>query len=293
MSTGQKSQCIENEDEPGFFFSRETTPKWKEKFPIQKLETKSLIMVAKGEIPVLLLPQNSIVQTEQQRLDVLRGLSNLNSTKYEITDSSQKVVAWGKPFVEAPSVKDHLNNPPSPAVQALAKPLLQNIRNLFLNNGFKVQALIDPSSGKEYPAGVFRSINVVQESSVLHTDDFLRDGLQKPDFVIPEILRGQPYFQMAFNVLLDNGGYEPDALFVYNRFYKKQDEEQCMNEWQFPLSLVEDHDFVRFVPEVGNEYFFCTNNYHDVRGGSPKAHRITFGVFAIYVPDENLIMLYN
>ncbi|MEY4926582.1 MAG: hypothetical protein RI894_1018, partial [Bacteroidota bacterium] len=145
-----------------------------------------------------------------------------------------------------------------------------------------------------YTAGVFRAINVVNEASVLHCDDFIRDGLKKPDFRLPEVLKNQVYYQLSFNVLLDDGGFEPDALFVHNRFYTLPDEITCLpNGWQFPLDLVARQPHCKFTPSVGSEYVFNTINYHDIKGGSQLANRVTFSVFAIYIPALSMMLLYN
>jgi hypothetical protein len=157
-----------------------------------------------------------------------------------------------------------------------------------------VEPLIDPLTGQAYSAGVFRTISVTGKSSVLHCDDFVRDGSLKTDFRLPSVLKNRMYYQLSFNILLDDGGYNVDPLYVFNRFYNVADENDCLaNGWQFPLSLVADAAVCQYQPTVGATYVFSTINYHDIKGGSTAARRITWSVFALYVPELNLMLLYN
>jgi hypothetical protein len=102
------------------------------------------------------------------------------------------------------------------------------------------------------------------------------------------------YYQVSFNLLLDDGGFEPDPLYVYNRFYNPSDETFCMdNGWQFSVDLMDGSNVYRYNPKVGEAYVFSTTAFHDIYGGSPLSNRITWSVFAIYVPSLNMMLLYN
>lgn len=270
------------------------TPKWAVSAPTALTCKCGMLGIASGRLPIGILPEGTIVRSDRERRRILRELMQIQETRYKGVSDDQSVRCWGSPFVDAPTVTRHLSGSVAPELDALASPLLSNLSNYLVTLGFKVQPMIDPSTRLPYPAGVFRAINVVNEASVLHTDDFIRDGLQKPDFRLPDILVGREFTQLSFNVLLDNGGFDPDALWVYNRFYTPADEAKVLeNGWQFPLALINRHSSCKYVPELGVEYAFCTNNYHDVRGGSPKANRVTFSAFAIYIPSLNVMMLYN
>jgi len=125
-------------------------------------------------------------------------------------------------------------------------------------------------------------------------DDFIRDGNMKPDFRLPTALKGRPYFQVSFNILLDDGGHQAAPLYTYNRFYNPCDEIHCMdNGWQFPKELMADIPVYKYQPKIGETYVFPTTAYHDIFGGSPLANRVTWSVFAIYVPYLDLMLLYN
>lgn len=297
VSGGSVEQGIEScTDEGGFMPSvlRRQTPRWAVNSPTALTCKCGMKSLAVGKLPIGILPPRTIVRSTLERKRILRELMQLPETRYKGVSDDQCVRCWGSPFVDAKTVSDHLSTAISPAVVALTSPLLQNLTEYLVSLGFDVQPMIDPVTLIPYPAGIFRAISVVNEASVLHTDDFVRDGLQKPDFRLPEVLVGRQFTQLSFNILLDDGGFEPDALWVYNRFHTPADEVFVMkNGWQFPLDLVSRRPSCKYTPSVGSEYAFCTTNYHDVRGGSPRANRVTFSVFAIYVPSLNLMMLYN
>lgn len=270
------------------------TPKWLTSTPVAITCKCSMHSLATGRLPVGLLPAGTVVPSRVARERILGQLRQIPDNKYHETDANQRVRSWGKPFVDSPTVNKHLSSKVDPRVEALTVPLVKRITRYLRLQGFQVAPLVDPLTAITYPAGVFRAINVVNDASVLHTDDFVRDGLKKPDFRMPALLVDREFFQISFNVLLDDGGYEPDSLFVFNRFHVPADEKRVQpNGWQFPLTMVQKRQVCRYTPSTGAEYVFCTTNYHDVRGGSPLANRVTFSIFALYVPSLNLMMLYN
>lgn len=294
--SGQGTTALQQEDESDFkpHVLHRQTPKWVTPNTVAITCKCSMLSLAMGKLSVGLLPPGTVIPSVAARKSILNQLRQIPDNKYQHTDVDQRVRSWGKPFVDSATLAAHLGEKVDPRVEALTGPLVTRIARFLRLKGFEVQPLIDPVTLIAYPAGVFRAINVVNEASVLHTDDFVRDGLQKPDFRMPEPLANREFFQISFNVLLDDGGYEPDALFVYNRFHIPADEKRILhNGWQFPMSVVRNRLACKHTPSTGSEYVFCTTNYHDVRGGSPLANRVTFSVFALYVPSLNLMMLYN
>ncbi len=270
------------------------TPEWVISDPAGLSCRADLIKVLLGQAPVGVLPEGTLLKHDLERTKLLETLLSIPDDQYSNTDTKQRLSKWGRPFVDSESVDSHLRGSMDERIKHLSVPLVNRIGNYFKSHGFNVAPMIDPVTSLRYTAGVFRKISVSNSSSVLHTDDFIRDGLMKPDFRIPTVLGGQMYYQASINILLDDGGYQPDPLFVYNRLYNYDDEESCLgNGWQFPLSLVADSRVCRYDPRIGETYIFCTNQFHDVHGGSPLSERITWSVFTIYLPSLNLILLYN
>lgn len=269
------------------------TPQWSSANALPTLCKCHLRNIAEGRLPVGLLP-DGILFTESERKMVLAQLKRLNVHKYEGTDVEQKVSCVGKPFVDSPSITEHLMTELSEEELWLTQLPVRKVADYLQHLGFEVADLVDPITKLVYQAGVFRTISVTGKASVLHLDDIIRDGLKKPDFRLPEVLEGRMYHQLSFNFLLEDGGVQADPLYVHNRFYNEADEQHCLeNGWQFPLSLVEDAAVCKYQPTVGAGYVFCTTNYHDIRGGSVSANRVTWSVFALYVPELNLMLLYN
>jgi hypothetical protein len=293
-------RMVKNEDTEGAFKTQPTifvpyrpTPSWLSQDARSIICKCHLQNVAQGKLGVGLLPNDAILNDAELKM-VLHRLSRLAVRKYEGTASEQKVGCVGTPFVDSPSVTSHLSKESGEEEADLTQFPLRKVADYLRNLGFDVADLIDPVTLLPYSAGVFRTISVTGKATVLHCDDFIRDGLKKPDFRLPEVLEGRMFHQMSFNILLDDGGFQPDPLYVYNRFYNTSDEKHCLeNGWQFPLSLVEAAAVCKYQPEVGSTYVFSTTNYHDIRGGSVAANRVTWSVFALYVPSLNLMLLYN
>jgi len=249
--------------------------------------------IATGILPIGLFHNLVIFRDEDERLNILRALFNIPVTKYDGTDFGQGVNCWGNPFVDSQYLESHLTTL-NIELDSLRKPLLERLKNYFVELGFNVEDLLDPITNLPYSAGVFRYINVQKGSSVLHIDDFVRDGLKKEDFRLPKCLINQDYSQLTFNILLDDGGYQPDSVIVYNRIYSSEDEEFVMkNGWQFPLSIVEDYKSISFTPSVGDSYVFSSLNYHDISIGHHLSNRVTFGLFIIYISATNTMYFYN
>ena len=268
-----------------------TTPKWVQNYPVVIDAKKHL---AEGKLPLGLLPQGALLPDDQYRKEVVQRLQAISTAKYDNTSTEQRVESWGKPFVDSVTLEDHFRLDVNPNVLAVSNPFVTRTHRFLESLGFQVDYLTDPVTGTHYHAGVLRKISVSKSSSVLHVDDFIRDGLKKPDFRLPDVLQGEQYYQISFNLLLEDGGHQADPLYCYNRFYNSCDEVHCMdNGWQFPESLMDGCDYYKYQPEVGSAYVFSTTAYHDIYGGSPHADRITWSVFAIYVPSKNLMLLYN
>lgn len=245
-----------------------------------------------GEIGTALLP-NELLFSEIERNETLKKLKSRQVKQYENTNASQKVMVDGFPFVDSTSYNEYLHAEMDAEFIELVRKPINNLKKHFESLGIKTEILFDEVTGLPFKAGVFRTISV-PKASVLHVDDLGRDGFLKPDFRMPKALQGVYYNQVSFNVLLDDGGYEPDSLYVYNQPYKKEHEELVyVNGWQFPQWLVQDSQYIKYTPKVGQAYAFSTTNYHDVNGGHPLAHRVTFSVFGIWVRELNTLYLYN
>ena len=270
------------------------TPKWVTDKQLVLQRKRDFIQVALGKAPIGILPKKALLPSEDHRLAILQELQNIKAAKYDNTDSEQRVESWGKPFVDSTTLDIHLTMQVNEKILGISNPLVERTQRFLESLGYEVDFLIDPVTGLQYHAGVFRQISVSKSSSVLHVDDFIRDGQHKLDFRLPKVLTGRMYYQVSFNLLLDDGGYEPDSLYVYNCFYNPSDEAFCMeNGWQFPVELMGNASVFRYTPKIGEAYVFSTTAFHDICGGSPLSNRITWSVFAIYVPSLNLMLLYN
>jgi hypothetical protein len=268
---------------------------WKTDQPVPILCKCGLKQVAIGTLPIGLLNGKELILDDLSRLSILEKLSLIPDTKYNSTDPSQKVRSWGKPFVDSSTLQDYLEKEVSAEIKSISDPLVENLSTILKKHGFKVEVMYDINTGFPYSAGVFRAINVVNNASVLHVDDFIRDGSKKLDLRLPyPFMNNIPYYQVSFNYLLDDGGHDADSLFVHNSFYKPADEAAILpNGWQFPLERVAENMVCQFQPKVGDFYVFSTSCFHDVRGGSPLANRITWSVFGLYFPTLNMMYLYN
>ena len=268
------------------------TPDWPSASADVIHDRNQLINVTNGELPLGILP--GLVIPDEERKQLVQSLLSVPVKKYEGTSDEQSVKCWGQPLVDAKSITEHLTVGVEPMVHRLTQPLVRRIERWLLQNGFNVTKMIDPFTGLSYHAGIFRSINVVNHNSVLHVDDFIRDATKKDDFRFPYLLADRLFYQVSFNILLDDGGHKPDSLYVHNKMYDSSHEKHVLeNGWQFPVCFVSDRPYYKHIPRVGETYVFSTSNYHDVRGGSPLSRRITFSCFGIYIPDINLFMLYN
>lgn len=270
------------------------TPQWEHQKEVPLTSKEAFIAMAIGKAPIGIVPSGSLIPNKKEQLKILQNLTKIGSAKYDNTDSEQQVESWGKPWVESKTLKDHLSMKVNQTVLNLSNPIVFRTKDYLEKLGFKVGFLTDPFTGLDYHAGVFRFINVSKNRSVLHMDDFIRDGNMKPDFRLPLPLKNRPYFQVSFNVLLGDGGHQAAPLYTYNRFYNPCDEVHCMdNGWQFPTELMRNTPVHKYQPQVGETYVFSTTAYHDIYGGSPLSNRVTWSVFAIYVPSLDLMLLYN
>ena len=270
------------------------TPVWIRPKSEKIFKRENLLNVANGKIPIGILKDDAIIKNEGDRKRIMNVLKTIEAKKYDNTDPEQQVDSWGAPLVDSVSLDQHFKTDVNPIVKTISDPLKNRLVENLKNLGFKVEDLVDPKTGYKYPAGVLRKIKVSSKSSVLHVDDFIRDGLKKPDFRLPDVLKGKSYTQISFNILLDDGGYQADPLYCFNKYYNPCDEKFCMqNGWQFPTWLMDNVDMYKYQPKVGEGYVFSTTAYHDIFGGSELANRITWSMFAIHVPSLNLLLIYN
>jgi len=244
------------------------TPKWLTDIAADIAFKDDILDITAGLRPIGFLPPNTIIRDSAERQQILNLLKAIPVKNYEGISDEQRIKAWGLPFVDSPTVTEHLTTKVDPRILELTEPLVRRLELWLTSLGFNVTKLTDPFTGLAYPAGVFRSMNVSKEAGAIHVDDFIRDGLLKPDFRLPYLLEQYEYVQISFNALLCDGGHEPDNLYAFNRFYQHSDEEHLLpNGWQFPASLVAGSPVYRHRPVVGQDYVFNTCNYHDVKGG--------------------------
>jgi hypothetical protein len=260
-----------------------------------KLKTKqNMVDIFLGKVPLAILPNQSMPNKSEFN-NLIKLVKKSSAKKYDNTNKNQKVETYGSnPFVDSTIVSGYLLNKVESEISDKMSLYKEKLSNYLSTLGFDVATLIDPLTNLEYSTGVVRRISVSKKSSVLHVDDFIRDGNMKVDFRMPQELIDKEFFQASFNILLTDGGFKADPLYVYNKFYKVEDERFCMdNGWQFEKKVVENCDVFKYQPKKEEGYVFSTSAYHDIYGGSKNADRITWSVFAIYVPSTNKVLLYN
>lgn len=255
---------------------------------------EDFINVFMGEIPLGILP-NKAMPCINKMDELVKLVKRRSSKKYANTDEKQKVETYGSnPFVDSEIVSGYLIKDIDKEIDVYMSEYVMILSVYLSMLGFEVEILKDPLTSLNYSAGVVRRISVSKDTSVLHVDDFVRDGNMKVDFRMPVELLENDFYQSSFNILLTDGGFQADPLYVYNSFYKEEDEAFCMaNGWQFKKDVIEDVDSFKYQPKPNEGYIFSTSAYHDIYGGSKKADRITWSVFAIYVPNTNKVLLYN
>lgn len=181
--------------------------------------------------------------------------------------------------------------------------MLRRLIRIFHSHGFNVEPLVDGVTGLPYHAKVCREISIPDDCytpagndcTVLHCDDILRDGHRKPGFRIPTALEGTRYHQFSVCIQLEDGGYRPDDLIVYEKQYSRKMEGQFYGDggWRYDAAGVESCRSHAYTPELRRCYLFSTLNFHDVRGGHRLSQRINFSVFFLYVPGTNTLYYYN
>ncbi len=257
--------------------------------------------VITGRLPIGLFPDEII--TEAERLELVRRLRRSAIRKYDNTGETEKVSVQGLTFVDSPSLSDYLQAGQDEEFERLTAPLLNRVINKFIGFGFEVKPLRDPVTLLPYHSKVCREISIPEdcyttegnECTVLHCDDILRDGSQKADFRIPEGLEGMRYNQFSVCVQLEDGGYRPDDIVVYEKQYSREMEEDFYGDggWRYDADKLEGCRSQAYTPELRKCYMFSTVNFHDVRGGHRLAKRLNFSVFFIYVPGSNTLYYYN
>ena len=276
------------------------TPTW-ESTQIQSIiNREQLVKVITGKLPIGIL--NDVTVTTHERLSVIKELEKIKIKKYDNTDASQRVMVWGKPLVDSDTITNHLMSPVDDNFEMITTPLFNKVVAEFRKMGFTISPLVDSTTLLSYPSKVCRLISLPEgcyteqgnQCTVLHCDDIIRDSLKKSDFRYPVGLENSTYYQFSVCIQLSDGGYRPDDLFVYERQYSPELEKEFLpNGWQFPIERVKDCRSVSYTPELGRCYLFSTLQFHDVRGGDPRANRLNFSLFFIYVPEINTMFYYN
>lgn len=284
-----------NTDEPFFMLSARQKKIWETESKTTLSNREHLIKVLQAKLPIG-LPNMDI----SRELQLLKSqLPKIKFTSYG--DTNDMVQYAGVPFVEFATVEEYLNTSADRAFEFCRGLMMTKIMAWLTSHGFAVEVLPD-NSGKNYHAGVIRKIQVAakcyehfdrNDCTVLHVDILERDGCKfKTDFQFPNAIGNLQCFQSSLNILVEDGGYAPDSLFVHELLYHP-DQEQFFKGWKSDKDLVTDARFVEHRPIVGQPYLFSTHQHHDVRGGHQLSNRITFGVFLIYVPALNKIFLYS
>jgi hypothetical protein len=277
------------------------TPLWQTTEVTHLTCRETFLKLVSGKIPIGILPDE--ILSEDERLRIVEQLENLPPfKKYENTSTEQKVEVYGFPFVDAATMKEYLAAPEDSTFAAITSPLMDRVLKQFRNWGFSPTPLIDSLTLKPYKSKVCRYIQIpkgcITETgegcTVLHVDDIIRDGMKKKDFRFPLGLEGKEYYQISVNILLENGGFLPDKLFVYEKQYSVEMESEFLdNKWQYPLQKVEPNRCLSHTPLLRECYMFSTQNFHDVREGDNGSKRLTFSVFFVYVPETNEFFYYN
>jgi hypothetical protein len=103
------------------------------------------------------------------------------------------------------------------------------------------------------------------------------------------------YNQFSVCIQLEDGGYRPDDIIVYEKQYSREMEGDFYGDggWRYDAEKLKDCRSHAYTPELRKCYMFSTLNFHDVRGGHRRSKRINFSVFFIYVPGTNTMYYYN
>lgn len=290
-----------NLTEPFFKLPIRKTPTWEQVVTVPLITREHIIKVMTGRLPIGLMPFEII--TELERIRIVKELLSLPSKFYEDTREDEPIFNLGgkKSFVEFKTLDEFLYAKFNPQFETLTQPLLDRVIKWFEIFGFNVKQLIDPVTLMPYHSKVCRQTKVfdgcfkidsTNKCTVSHVDDILRDGSKKPDFRIPLGLDGCEYFQSSICVQLETGGYQPDALIIYEQQYSAEMESE-FDDWRASENLIKDCRNHFYIPELRQTYLFSTLNIHDVRGGHRLAERLNFSVFFIYVPETNTLYYYN
>lgn len=267
------------------------TPKWEQIGEVNLSSKQAFEKLGLGKVPVGIMPDDVLIKSDEERLTILDKLNKIalandgHQTRYYI---------WGHSLHFSKTVKEHFTRTIDDTVQNYCDLFIQRATDYLNGLGFDVLPLVDPLTGQTYPAGVFRLFQNTTQNSIMHIDDFVRAGSSKPDFNVPAILEGRLYYQVSFNILLDDGGHQADPVYTYNRFYHPSDEEVYQGGYRMPLELVEGKVAeYKYQPKVGETYVIQSTSYHDIRGGSLDTNRITWSMFSVYVPSLNAFLFFS
>jgi hypothetical protein len=277
------------------------TPSWEQVATIPMDTRNKLGKVITGRLPIGVLPEEII--TESERLELVAVLRSMQMKQYENTSETEKVSVHGLTFVDSPCLQQYLAAENDREFEKLTTPLLHRVIDVFEGHGFEVKPLTDPTTLLPYHARVCREISVPDDCytsegngcTVLHCDDLLRDGAGKPDFRIPTALEQMRYNQFSVCIQLEDGGYRPDDIIVYEKQYSREMEGDFYGDggWRYDAGKLKSCRWHAYTPELRKCYMFSTLNFHDVRGGHRLSKRINFSVFFIYVPGTNTLYYYN
>ena len=284
-----------------FTLPKRDTNIWEENHALSVINKDLVIKVAMGKAPVGILPYELI--TEEERLKFLEVIHTLSVRQYNNTNEFEKVMVHGHPYVDFQSLTAYLNQENDPIFNTVRQPLLNRLIAFFVSLGFEVHPLTDRKTGLPYKAGVVRQIHMPKNCfkedgkicTVLHCDDFLRDSFNKTDFNMPIDFEGYEYHQFSICLQLEDGGYAPDFLHVYEKKYSAELEPYFFGEgrWRYPNEKLLNIRKYSHVPKLKETYFFSTLNFHDVQGGHPLSNRINFSTFFLYLPELNRLYYYN
>lgn len=283
------------------FTIKRVAPGWKSNTTKLVENYKDILDVIQAKVPVGTLPKTIMNPTELEFIG--RMLQYIPINKYDNTDETEDVKVWGRPFVDSPSINDHLKSSPDTQFYTLVTPIFFKLKQYFENKGFNVAPLIDSSTMLPYSYMVARMISVpdncIKEDgnkcTVLHFDDFLRDAMLKTDFSesrLPIGITPNNYSQFSVCIPLGNGFFRPDHLEVYNYRYFPKDKQELKN-WRVVRERINGVKSHTHIPKTGEVYLFNTQNCHDVLGGDSRSKRINLSVFFLYVEETNTLYPYN
>ncbi len=240
-----------------------------------------------GDTNFVKLPDESLLSKEERH----SILTTLKQTGFTFEHNGYPS-CWGKAFENYSTMEAYLKPEASDeTISNLCKPILSRIDALLKKQGLAVSVLTDSKTGTSYTAGDFRHALIEPKQTILHLDDLRIDGSAKPDFELPEELKGN-YHQYSILMLLADEGAKA-TLRIYNKQYTSADNQFVMpNGWQFSDDVVSNTSYVEFQPKAGDAFIMNNHCYHDVIGGDVASTWWLYSTYVLHIPETNQAFLY-